>query len=605
MKKFIPNIMWIGTLLSIFIVLLLFESDQLWKIQQNNLFLYSSLFFKQQMVVAGGLLSYLGTFFTQFFYHPWMGIAIFCGWWLLLMWLVKRTFSVPDRWNILTLIPIAILLVANMQLGNWIYVMRLPGYFFVPTIGVTIGVVLLWAFLRLPANLWLRIGYVVIVVMSGYPLLGVYALVSALLMAVWIWRLSSNRQRNLMFVIAALLVVVAVPLVYYRFVYCQTNIVNIYRMALPEFPFDDDYLRHLIPYYLLAVCFLAFTIVRFQYNFRPVLHWVLQGVLLTAMIAGVWHFWYKDENFHHELRMQRCIEHTDWEGVVEEGRKQIDEPTRAIVMMRNLALSRLGIQCDEMYNFPKGTKQSNATFPLQTFHKVGRLINYQYGLMNECHRFCMEEAVGLGWSVELLQYMARTAILDNEPQTARIYLQLLRKTHYYSDWANHMETLMKDQNLLENDKETGPIIHMMQYEDIPSEGDGYVEKNLMTMLSKMDSNDPYFQEQAVLAAMWTKNINDFWQRFDKYAQLYQLIHPEQNIPRIIQEALYLFGNLEQLPFIDELPFSQEVTDSFEGFMNLMQQCQGRPDDSMKDYIYQQYGHTYYYEYYFQRDITYE
>ena len=520
------------------------------------------------------------------------------------MWLIKRTFCIPARWSILALIPIAILLVANMQLGNWIYVMRLPGYFFVPTIGVTVGVALLWAFRKLPAKLWVRKGYMVLVVVMGYPLIGVYALVSVLLMTVWVWRLSQNRQHNLMLTITTLLTVIVAPLLYY-YVYVQTNIVDIYCMGVPKFPFDDGYLRHIIPYYLLLAYFLSIIIVHFHYNPRPVLRWGVQGVLLSALVVGVWYFLCKDENFHHELRMQRCIEQCDWESVIEEGRKQNTEPTRAIVMMRNLALSRLGRQCEEMYNFPKGAKQNNTTFSLQTFHKIGRLINYQYGLMNECYRFCMEEAVGLGWSVELLQYMARTAILGNEPQTAKKYLRLLRKTHYYNDWANHMESLLNDRKLLENDKETGPITHMMKYADIQSEGDGYVEKNLMTMLSKTDSNDPYFQEQAVLAAMWTRNINDFWQRFDKYAQVYQIIHPEQNIPRVIQEALYLFGNLEQLPFINDLPFSQEVMDSFDGFMNLMQQCQGKPDESMMDYIYQQYGHTYYYEYFFQRDITYE
>lgn len=604
MKGIKPIALWLVALMTVAITLLYVESDFLWKVQQNNLFLYSSLFFKQQMAVPGGMISYLGSFFTQYFYVVWVGVAMLCGWWLLLMWLIKCTFCVSDRWSIITLIPIAILLVANMDLGYWIYVMRLPGYFFSPTIGTTVGVALLWTYRKLPGEIWTHVGYTAFVVLAGYPLIGVYALVSALLMAVWTCRFSKKRQQNLVFVLAVLLMVVAIPLVYYRFVYHQTNIADIYRMALPEFPFDEDYLRHLIPYYLLAVCFLAFSIVRFQYNPRSILHWVLQGVLLTAMIAGGWHFWYKDENFHHELRMQRCIEHTDWEGVVEEGRKQVDEPTRAIVMMRNLALSRLGRQCDEMYNFRNGAKRSNSTLPMQTFYIVGRLINYQYGLMNECHRFCMEDGIGIGWSVELLQYMARAAIMSNEPQLARNYLNLLRQTHYYGDWTDHMECLIDNPDLIKSDKETGPITHMMQYEDTQSEGDGNVEKNLMTMLSKVDSNDPYFQEQAVLAAMWTKNISDFWLRFDRYVKLYEDIYID-HIPRIIQEAVYLFGNLQQLPFVNELSFSQEVTDSFEGFMTQMQKCQGKPDSWMKDYLYQNYGNTYYYEFFFQRDLTYD
>ena len=63
------------------------------------------------MVVPGGMLSYLGAFFSQHFYYPWIGVILLCGWWLLLMWLTEQAFNIPDKWKVLTLIPVAILLV--------------------------------------------------------------------------------------------------------------------------------------------------------------------------------------------------------------------------------------------------------------------------------------------------------------------------------------------------------------------------------------------------------------------------------------------------------------------------------------------------------------
>lgn len=60
-----------AALLAIGAALICFEGDMLWKIQQYNLFLSSPLFFKQMMVVPGGMLSYIGAFFTQYFFHPW------------------------------------------------------------------------------------------------------------------------------------------------------------------------------------------------------------------------------------------------------------------------------------------------------------------------------------------------------------------------------------------------------------------------------------------------------------------------------------------------------------------------------------------------------
>lgn len=601
MKKLKTIYLWLGALIVIASVLLYAESDLLWKVQQHNLFLYSSLFFKQMMVVPGGMLSYLGSFFTQFFYHPWIGVLLLCGWWLLLMWLVKRTFSIPNRWIIITLIPVVILLVANMDLGYWVYIIKSKGYFFSATIGTTASVALLWGYRKLPENIWLRIGYIIFVVVAGYPLMGVYALGAALLMAIWMWQLSGHLTQKVILSAITLLLVVITPLLYYRYVYYQINIHDIYGAALPIFTANESFPEYYIPYYLLAAFFLGMTIPVGRISHINHIGYIAIQVLVSAvMVAGIVHFWYKDDNFHHELRMQRCMEQADWEGVLEEGKKQEGEPTRAIVMIHNLALSRLGRQCDEMYRFAKGSKKPNTPLPVFMYNTAGRQIYYHYGVMNECHRMCMEEGVEYGWNVELLQYMARTALFTNEKQVARKYLNLLRKTQYYGEWADRMETFIEDPSLLSNHTETGPITHMLHYDDIQSQGDSYVEKNLMVMLSHTDSNDPYFQEQAVLAAMWTRSNADFWARFEQYLNL----HPNNPVPRIFQEAAYLFGKMNNLSFTEELPIDSSVKENFRGFMQLMQQCQGRPSEQMKDYLRKRYGNTYYFEYFFLKDITY-
>ena len=82
MKYFL---IWMAALAAIACGLLIGESDLLWKVQELNLFLDTPLFFKQQMIVAAGLLTYVGTWFTQFFHIAWAGVAMLCAWWLLLL----------------------------------------------------------------------------------------------------------------------------------------------------------------------------------------------------------------------------------------------------------------------------------------------------------------------------------------------------------------------------------------------------------------------------------------------------------------------------------------------------------------------------------------
>ena len=245
-------IIWIAALAAIACGLLVYESHFLWKVQELNLFLHTSLFFKQQMVVPAGLLTYIGTWFTQFFFHPWMGVTMLCGWWLLLLFLLKKTFKVPSRWASLLLIPVALLLLTNVDIGYWIYVLKLRGHFFLTTIATTAVVALLWGFRSLPDKYWLRAVWMALTCVAGYPLMGIYGLAATLLMGIWSWRLMS-RGSAAVYTLIAIVMAAAVPLLCYRYVYYETNLANIYYAGLPIFFITKEYAMYYIPFYLLAL----------------------------------------------------------------------------------------------------------------------------------------------------------------------------------------------------------------------------------------------------------------------------------------------------------------------------------------------------------------
>ena len=601
MKRYIPILSWLGGMLLTAVALLWFESDLLWKVQQYNLFLDTPHFFREQMVVSGGLLSYVSCFFTQFFFHPWIGVLMLCGWWLLLMWLTKRTFRIADNWAVLALIPVAILLVIDMSLGYWHYFMRFRGYFFVPTIGTTAAVAMLWAFRALPSILWLRILAIVVATAVGYPLLGVYGLAAVLLMGIWGWRLSDNYTQNAILTAIALLCIVAVPLFCYRYVYYQTFSDDIWTTAMPAFVVKESYPIYYTPYYILGGFFLLMAIfyqktlpAKWQ---KPLYNWSLQGVLVVALVASVWHFWYKDANFHHELAMQHCIEDADWEGVIRESEKQGDEePTRPISLMHDIALWRLGRQLDEMYIFPRGNKMGNTSMPFNLlYHVFGRMIYYQYGMLNDCHRMCMEDGVEYGWRIEVQKYLARCFILNGEKQAARKILYQLRHTMYHGKWADDMLQLLDQPKLLAENREMGPITHMLHYTNSLGFDSGNVENYVRVVLSRQDSNDPYFQEQAVIATLWKKDHKKFWPRFIHYARL----HPHSPIPRIFQEAAYFLAMTGKGPSPSSLPIDESVKKSYDTFMKEVAQYKGRPVDLGRVALGPFFGNTYYYNYYFQ------
>lgn len=638
-------------------LLLIFESDFLWKIQEENLFLNSRLFFNEQMLEPGGFLTWVGTWFTQFFFYPWFGVLMLCAWWLLLMWLIKKTFRVNGRWMPVTIIPVLFLLVTIVDMGYWIYILKLRGHVFLATIGTTAAMALLWAFrlisersvalcndkspltkAKLLKSKLLVALFPLLTCVIGYPLLGIYGLGATLLMAVWIWRLEKNRLTALAVSLTGLLSVWLLPLFFYRFVYYQTNVANIYVAKLPLYYVQEEYSSYYVPYLLLITFFVVMSVVskRPSNPSSPTPIPSLQegekmprkkkkaaskvtsphtarkeagvgqmgtmgllrlfGLFLLLALAAYYTYsnWYRDENYHHELAMQRCIDRLDWEGVLEEAAKQDDQPTRAIVMMRNLALARLGRQGDEMYHYKNGCKKCDAPFDIRAINSVGPLIYYHYGMPNYGYRLCMERGVEFGWRAEQLKYMVRCSIISGEMQLARKYLSLLRQTMYHDTWADEFWQFTEHPENIAKSPETEFITHMMHYTDKLSADNNLMENFLMKCLTQSKyTDDPIFVEQKIYAAMQAKDPSLFWSHLHSYVQHY----PDRPLPLHVQEAAYLFGKLEGLTNLDNMPVNPAVRESYKRFDTTAPRYEGLDLEDAQKALYPLFGNTYFYDYF--------
>lgn len=598
--KYLPLLLVVVALGVVAWSLLTYEGNLLWKLQELNLHMDTMLFFKQQMVVAGGLLTWLGTFFTEFFYHTWRGVLMLCAWWALLMWLTAKAFQISLKWAVLMLVPVALLLASDMELGYWIYYMKLRGYFFVGTIGMTMAMASVWGYRLLPA-----IACPLAIVLGGavlYPLLGVYGLLAVVLMGLLTWR-RQNMKLTLKIAcsVLALLTVWLVPVVYYWTVYYQTNYDYIYMAALPMFELDKAYPQYYLPFILLGVFYVLMALpvpekCKQTANRTPV--WAAcQVALLAAMVWGMQHFWYHDYNFEKELKMRRLMEQSDWEGMLRAVSRLEDEPTRAIVMMKNLALFRLGRQGNEMYRYKTGAKAPNAPMKINMTQVVGRAIYYQYGQANYCYRWCLEDGVEFGWRAEYLKYMTRCALVNGETEVAKKYIRLLKHTRFHKKWAEEQEQFANQPETMNDDKDYAIVKRLLMQEDHLGSDNGLAEMYLMNTLLDINTRDPLVQELTLLSALWKKDIAVFWPRFFNYATL----HQGEHMPKHYQEAAYLYGNLEHQVDISNMPFDEDVVRTYKEFMEQAQRCAGMTEEEMKPIFYPRFGHTFYYEYFLIRN----
>ena len=309
--------------------------------------------------------------------------------------------------------------------------------------------------------------------------------------------------------------------------------------------------------------------------------------------------WYADVNFHKEVRMALAIERQDWEGVLRIARESASvEPTRMIVMNKNLALFRLGRAGDEMCHFANEGAMPNAPWIARISQVGGRQLFYQYGRENSCYRWCMESGVERGWSVETLQLMTKASLLAGDFEVARKYLGILKKTLLYREWAERYESFLYQPERIAEDEEMGFIAHLMPEQNRLDGDQSVVETYLLDSFISETKDDTLFQEMTLLCALQMKDIGLFWPRFFEYARR----HPGEHIPTHYQEAAYLYGHLEPTVDISRMPFDESVRKSYADFMAFNERCGNMSLEQKKVAFRPAFGQTFYYFYFLVRDI---
>ena len=627
------------------------ESETLLRAQELNLWLPTGLYWKTLMQYPGGAASWLATYLTQYFYYPWLGVGILCGLWLIICGLLAWSFRLKGPWVALTaLVPLA-LMACFTQTGYWIYYQKLQGHLFVPTVGVLFATLclvvqrLLSDYLPTRIARYARLVWMALVCILGYPFFGAWALGAtgllgtlpppSLLRREQLPSVDKSQQTSTVFTpsligragggsLFALILIAAIPQIYYQQLFEMTEHGFIYVAAMPSFRYGKEvFTIYRLPYYAIILSFLILAIIGWVRGvfttdkLRPWLQSLITIILLFLAIFGVSKAWYHDANFQKELGMNRAIEELDWERVLTIARdgSSTVKPTRQMVLYKNLALFRLGRAGNEMFFYPEGAVQQNAPWKVRITQVGGKLIYYHYGKENFCYRWCMEDGVEFGWKAETLKFMARTSILNREWSVARKYLNLLKQTTFHRAWAERYEKYLAtpdafDLKKLEASiaakkplldergmKEFEPILHLMTYPDRLDGDNTLVEMYLLQTFARGNGDDPLFQEMTLICALIMKDIDLFWPRFMKFASM----HPDLHMPLHFQEAAYLYGHLENKVDISHMPFDKNVRDTYDRFMKFNEQCGPMTEEQKAIAFYPQFGNTFYYFYFLVRN----
>jgi len=527
----------------------IYNSELMFKLQNANFFLNNSVFFDTTMQQSAGMLMYTSGFLTQLLYYPLLGALTIS---LLLSSIeigISRLYRIPSRWFLLSFLPSGIILLMISSIGYAVYDRFDTFQVFSSIIGVICILGILW--LNKSLSKTKGGAFISMAVASAmFFLIGSFALFAIL--TILAHELTKTGKSKYIHILVGISLIGALPYltcIYHIEQYKHTLLAPIAGI-------------HFLNLFVLTIAALA-TLATY-----PLLEKRLQsgegttgkGLLLNAagtllLLACIFHFSFRDENFRTELKMQRLCEQHDWKQMLETA-NQVEEPTKAIAAYRIIALANKNILARELFRYPCIEKKSASQYLTDQPIYYEDLFLYA-SFPNNAYLWSMEFWVTTGSTYEHLKKMALCALLNDESDLAKRYIGLLKQTMFQSKWAeeheqyiDHPEKLFRKYPEFVKTKKEMPV----QDKIITMEP---LSKTYMSY-SKMGTASV---ERRLLADIYRKDMKAFMIDIIEAQSVYK-----DGMPSCIKEALVICainGNPKILiPFRVERPFAQDVANFF-------------------------------------------
>ena len=276
------------------------------------------------------------------------------------------------------------------------------------------------------------------------------------------------------------------------------------------------------------------------------------------------------------------------------------QPTRVMVVLKDLALIKTGQEGEQAFAFEDGSKQQKRKWEVPMSVQIGRILGLQYGIPGLCQRWCYEESVLFGLSNATYKYNTMTAILFGDTKLTEKYLKTLDHTLFYHKWAKKQRRIYLDRELLANTAPYDMILPLMCYDDIVCSDLEGCEMFLNRHFNgaSPEKSTPLYDRVALYFAMKSKDATLFWTRFFLYLDSN---NPEK-IDRYYQEAAYMYSNIGNKDLLEVLPFDEKVKSLYKSFSSLAEKYGPKSMDDSMLLFPAHLRHTYYYYYYYVNNI---
>ncbi|MBO4820490.1 MAG: hypothetical protein J5548_03385 [Prevotella sp.] len=516
------------------------NQEVLYTAHDRSEFIFGAPFFHTLMSKPFGLMRYVGAWLTQFFCHPAFGAGMMAAIWAGIFFVGAKAFRLQRSAKALMLLPIACLLTSIVDLGYWIYIFPVRGYWFSQSVGYLIMLLLLWA-ARCTPRKWHLVWYLIAVCI--YPVLGWFALLFVLCLAL----ADKITWREFL----GLLLLVFTASIWHTQLYSNLKFDDVMLAGFPRFETPMDSSKHLsIPFWVLAAVSVLISLCgKYLVKARPKVQWLVPVLCVAAGVIFTSSLMFHDRNYIDEMRMVRLASDDSWKEMLDIAENN-KKPTSTMVFLKNIALMNEGGLLERSFKLGNDAADINNpdTLHVTLLDIASPLVYYNYGMINEAIRLNFENAIQAGFSPFYLKTLARCALAVGDEKLVERYTTILHHRPFYGNWQPAPVTAkIKELQKCYPDEITGV-----------EDSESYLVNGISLWY---ESDSKVASEQALFYAMLRCDSRRFWPSLRNYVKL----HLDEEFPLHAMEAYILYMDKHPEEKRMMLPVEQSVYERYKKF----------------------------------------
>jgi uncharacterized membrane protein YhaH (DUF805 family) len=550
--------------------------------EQQSLLVFSAPFIQDFLLKPGGLVDLAGKFITQFYISNIAGsfllAAVLTLPGIILVYINKRLITGTVLSQLLMLIPSCLLLLMQSH------------YYHMMTYNLGFVMVLLYFLFPIFSKKKLILYISLALYPFFYYLTGAYALIFLCLYIIYVLSCKKGRQKYFLPIIllgeAFITIIICKEIL---FLQPLSKLINF------PLPFIDDQI-HKILFYALTGYVILYPLICLaagKVRLKKLNVWPAALVMVLIILSLTTYLLVKRYNTQtaRVINLEKLVFEGKWNEAIKYQEKY---PSKNQIgqYFYNIALSESGQLCDRMFYGPQDFGTRSLILEWSSDHlNWGAYFFYTIGLTNEAHRWAYEEMVVYGLRSQNIKLLVKTSLINGNYRMAEKYIDILKHTIFYRNWANEYEKLVGDSSAIRLHPELEKKVMILPKDNffIFLESP---ESNLPLLVDANRSNRVAF-EYLMSWLLLEKNVELVVSNISMMKEM-----GYTSIPRHIEEAIMIYYNsTRSLPDLGGLTISHGTRARFDQYLAAYMAARQNPS-TFKEKMQKGFGDTFWYYFHF-------